>query len=132
MAMGVAFIAVGGIAMAVFGRQLAGLFVGGRSPDDLAAIALAAVFLKIAAAFQVFDALQVVGALSLRGLKDARAPMFIAAGSYWLVGAPVAVFLGFSLHQRGVGVWIGMAVGLAVAAIAMVARFHQLTRNGRR
>ena len=54
--------------------------------------------------------------------------MVIAAGSYWLVGAPVAVALGFGLHLRGLGVWIGMAVGLAVAAIAMVARFQHLTR----
>jgi len=131
MGMGVAFIAAGGIAMALLGDRIAGLFVGGRAKDDLATIALAALFLKVAAAFQVFDALQVVGALSLRGLKDAKAPMFIAAGSYWLVGAPVSVVLGFGLHMRGLGVWIGMAVGLAAAAIAMVARFQQLTKDGR-
>jgi MATE family multidrug resistance protein len=128
MAMGVVFIAGGGVAMALFGRELAGLLVGGRSRDNADAIALAAVFLKVAAAFQVFDALQVVGALSLRGLKDARAPMVIAAGSYWLVGAPVAFVLGFGLQMQGLGIWIGMAVGLAVAAAAMVARFQHLTR----
>lgn len=128
MAMGVVFIAAGGVAMALFGAQIAGLFVGGRARDDLEVIALAALFLKVAAAFQVVDALQVIAALSLRGLKDAKAPMFIAAGSYWLVGAPVSLALGYGLHMRGLGVWIGMAVGLAAAAIAMVARFHQLTR----
>jgi MATE family multidrug resistance protein len=114
--------------MALWGAQMAALLVGGRASDNADVIALAAVFLKVAAAFQVFDALQVVGALSLRGLKDARAPMIIAAGAYWLVGAPVCFALGFGLHMRGLGVWIGMAVGLAAAAIAMVARFQQLTR----
>ena len=131
MGMGVIFIAAGGIAMAVFGEKIAGLYVAGRGPGDLAVIATAGLFLRVAAAFQVFDALQVIGALSLRGLKDARAPIVIAALSYWLVGTPVALALGFGLHMRGLGIWIGMAVGLAVAAVGMVARFQQLTRTHR-
>ncbi|MEO9213316.1 MAG: MATE family efflux transporter, partial [Caulobacteraceae bacterium] len=72
MIMGLAFISLCGVAMVVFARQIAGLYLGGRAADDMAVIVLAAVFLKVAGAFQVFDALQVVAAQSLRGLKDAR------------------------------------------------------------
>ncbi len=129
MMLALAFISLCGVAMALGGRQIAGLYLGGRGADDLAVIALAAVFLKVAAAFQVFDALQVVGAQSLRGLKDARVPMLLAAGSYWLVGAPACLLLGLGRHMRGLGVWIGLAIGLAAAAAAMCARFAALTQR---
>lgn len=131
MAMGVAFILLCGAAMALLGSPIASLYVGGRTAQDLAVIAMAALFLKVAAAFQVFDALQVVCAQSLRGLKDARAPMYIAGGSYWLVGAPACLLLAFPLGLKGFGVWIGLAIGLAVAAAALFARFALLTRDGR-
>lgn len=119
-----------GVAMALAGKQIAGLYIAGRGPEDLQVIALAALFLKVAAAFQLFDALQVVGALSLRGLKDARWPMILAGGSYWLAGAPVCILLGVTLGWGGLGIWIGLAFGLAVAALAMCLRFHLLTRRG--
>ena len=96
--------------------------------DDQDVIALAAIFLQAAAAFQVFDAVQVVGGLSLRGLKDARWPMILAGGSYWLVGAPTCFFLAFGLHLRGLGVWIGFVIALAAAALTLTARFWRLTR----
>jgi MATE family multidrug resistance protein len=120
-----------GVLMAFNGEWIAGLYISGRTPADLEVIALAGSFLVVAAAFQLFDALQVVGALSLRGLKDARAPMFLAAGSYWLAGAPMCVFLGVALGMQGLGVWIGLAFGLAVAAVAMCGRFALLTRPGK-
>ena len=84
-------------------------------------------FLKVAAAFQVFDSIQVVGAQSLRGLKDARAPMILAGVSYWLIGAPACLGLGLWLGMGGLGIWIGLAIGLAAAAVLMTARFWRLT-----
>jgi MATE family multidrug resistance protein len=129
VAMGLSFIVVCGAAMALWGAPIAGLYVGGRAAQDLEVIAMAALFLKVAAAFQVFDALQVVAGQSLRGLKDARAPMFIAGGAYWLAGAPTCLILAFGFGLKGLGVWIGVAVGLAVAAGALFARFAILTRR---
>ena len=73
--------------------------------------------------------MQVVGAMSLRGMKDARAPMILAGASYWLAGAPMCIFLGIGLHMRGLGVWIGLAFGLAVAATSMSLRFWRLSRR---
>jgi MATE family multidrug resistance protein len=131
LVMGEGFIVLCGAAMYLFGSAIAGLYVGGRAAQDLQVIALTAVFLKVAGAFQVFDAGQVVAAQSLRGLKDARAPMWIAGASYWLVGAPTCIGLGFGLGLQGLGVWIGLAVGLAAAAVLLLARFMRLTRPGR-
>ncbi len=128
MAMGVGFIVLCAAGLVVWGGPIARLYVGGRAAQDLAVIAMAALFLKVAAAFQVFDALQVVAAQALRGLKDAHAPMFIAGGSYWLAGAPACLVLAFTFGMKGFGVWIGLALGLAVAAVALFTRFAILTR----
>ena len=128
MVMGVGFITLCGVAMALLGRPIAQLYVGGRASQDLAVIAMAALFLKVAAAFQVFDALQVVAAQSLRGLKDAHAPMFIAGGAYWLAGAPACLLLAYPFGLAGFGIWIGLALGLAAAAAALFTRFALLTR----
>lgn len=122
MAAGIA--AFFGLGMALFGRQIASLYVA-----DAGIVSLSATLLIVAAAFQVFDSLQVVGVLSLRGLKDARASMILAGVSYWLAGAPVSIGLGVLLGWHGLGVWIGLAFGLAVAAAAMGARFVWLTKT---
>lgn len=131
MAVALGFILPCAVGLALFGREVAGLYVAGRSAHDLRVIAFAGVFLQVAAAFQVFDALQVVAAQALRGLKDARAPMILAGVSYWLAGAPVCLYLAFVQRMQGLGVWIGLAFGLGVAAATLCARFHRLTRPGR-
>lgn len=122
------FILICGAAMALFGSAIAGLYLGGRAQSDLDVILLAALFLKVAAAFQICDALQVVGVMSLRGLKDARIPMILAAGAYWLIGTPTSLVLAFVFHMQGLGIWIGLATGLAAAAVLMCSRFAILTR----
>ena len=43
----------------------------------------------------------------------------------------MCVFLGVGLGMQGMGVWIGLAFGLAVAAVAMCGRFALLTRRGK-
>jgi MATE family multidrug resistance protein len=116
-----------GAVIATFSRQIAGLYLGGRAPGDLAVIALAASFLKVAAAFQIFDAIQVVGAMSLRGLKDARMPMILAGGAYWLIGAPACLILSLGLHLHGLGIWFGFGISLASAAGVMSVRFWLMT-----
>lgn len=125
--MGTAFMALMSIVLWSFPREIASLWVA-DPVADAKVIALAVVFLHVAAAFQVFDGMQVVAALSLRGLKDARMPMWIAAGSYWLVGAPVGLWLAFSLGMKGLGIWIGLALALGVVAGLMCWRFWYLTR----
>lgn len=131
MAMAILTIIPSGLVMAFAGREVAGLYVSADDAEAAQVIVLATRFLLVAAAFQLFDALQVVGNLSLRGLKDAHAPMVVAGLSYWAAGAPVCVWLGVGLDMGGFGVWIGLAFGLAVAAVLMCGRFIVLTRPGR-
>ena len=99
-----------------------------------AAMGLAAVFMAVSSAFLLLfpgfiaDGLQVTAVMSLRGLKDARAPMWIAGASYWLVGFPICLALGFGLNMQGLGIWYGLAAGLMVATVALVWRFNRLSK----
>ncbi len=126
--MGAAFMALMAVALWIFPDRIASLYFGDPAANA-GVITLAVLFLHVAAVFQIVDGIQVVGALSLRGLKDARAPMWIAGASYWLAGFPVCIGLAFGLHMKGLGIWIGLAFGLLVAAAAMCARFRFLSRE---
>ena len=86
-------------------------------------IALGVSFLGIAAIFQIVDGAQVVGAGILRGLHDTRVPMIFTFIGYWLVGIGVGVWLAFSAGWGGVGIWTGLALGLAIVAVLMLVRW---------
>jgi MATE family multidrug resistance protein len=96
---------------------------------DAAVAALAAALLLYAAAFQFPDGIQVLSAGALRGLKDTRVPMFLAAFAYWGIGMPLGAGLGLGLHWGPRGMWIGLIAGLAVAALLLCGRF--LRSSGR-
>jgi MATE family multidrug resistance protein len=102
---------------------LIGLFLSPDEPDRAGVIAVGVVLLAAAALFQLADAAQVLALGLLRGVQDTRVPMIIATLSYWVVGMPVAYVLGFVLGWGGVGVWLGLAVGLAGAGVFMMWRF---------
>jgi MATE family multidrug resistance protein len=129
MLLAIGFMSVCSLVLFIFPHTIAGLYIDASVPQNATAIALATVFLRVAAAFQIFDGLQVVAALSLRGLKDARMPMILAGGSYWLAGFPACLFFGFVLGMKGLGIWLGLAFGLLVAAVAMCWRFHYLANR---
>ena len=93
-------------------------------------IALAVTFLKIAAAFQLVDGAQVIGAGMLRGLHDTRWPLLFALFGYWGVGLGIGSWLAFSADWRGVGIWTGLAIGLAVVAVLMLWRWLMRERLG--
>ena len=77
----------------------------------------------LAAAFQLVDGVQAVAAGALRGLQDTRVPMWIAIFSYWVPGIGTAIGLGFFTPLQGIGVWVGLATGLAFAAILLLWRW---------
>ncbi len=106
------------------------LFLRDGNSDADAVLAYAVPLLYTAAAFQLFDALQVASGGNLRGLQDTKVPMIIAALSYWVVGMGSAYVFAFLLGWGGVGVWGGLVVGLAVAGLALTYRFVNRQRYG--
>jgi MATE family multidrug resistance protein len=127
--LGVGFMAAMALVMWIFPRELMTLFL----EDDQAnarVMQLGISFLAVAAAFQIVDGAQVVGAGMLRGLHDTRVPMFFALFGYWVVGLGVGVWLAFGRDWEGVGIWVGLASGLALVSALMVARWTMRERLG--
>jgi MATE family multidrug resistance protein len=111
--------------LALGGRVIAGGFV--RDPE---VIEIAVKLLFAAAAFQVFDGLQVVASGALRGIADVNFPTTLCAVAYWGVALPAAYLLAFRLGYGPVGLWFGLLLGLFTAAALLSARFLSRTRLG--
>lgn len=104
-------------------RPLIGLWVRPEDPLAPRILDFGARLLAVAALFQLFDAMQAMALGLLRGVQDTRVPMIIAALSYWAIGIPASYVLAFPLGMGGVGLWLGLVIGLACAAVLMMARF---------
>ena len=91
---------------------------------------LATQLLMVAALFQVSDGIQVGALGALRGLHDTFRPMLITLVAYWLVGLPSAYWLAFRTTLGAVGLWMGLTLGLSVAAVLLVVRFRRISGHG--
>jgi MATE family multidrug resistance protein len=101
---------------------------------DAAVATLAATLLLYAAAFQFPDGIQVLSAGALRGLRDTRVPMLLAAIAYWGIGMPLGAHLGLgwpggTAASGPRGMWVGLIGGLAVAALLLCWRFVHSSRG---
>ena len=127
--LGLLFMATMALVMWGIPRQLITLFLE-DAPANAVVIGLAVSFLRVAAAFQLVDGAQVIGAGMLRGLHDTRWPLLFALVGYWVVGLGIGSWLAFAADWKGVGIWIGLASGLAVVAGLMLARWLLRDRLG--
>ena len=127
--LGTSFMGLTCLLFLLAGEFLVTLFLNAADPASAPVGALATRLLIVAGIFQLFDGAQAVAAGALRGLKDARMPLIIALLGYWLIAFPLAVALGFGFDGGAEGIWIGLAAGLAVAAVLLNLRFHWLSRR---
>jgi len=97
--------------------------------DDPDVRSLAVQLLYMAAVFQLSDGMQVGALGALRGLKDTRVPFVTNVVAYWGVGLPTAYLIGVYYNFGPVGMWVGLIVGLSVAAVLHSWRFRVLTRR---
>lgn len=91
---------------------------------------IAAELLLFAAAYQIFDALQVGAAGCLRGIQNTRSPMIMTLIAYWIVALPVGYGLAmwplWNGQALGVyGFWVGLVVGLGVACVLLNWRLNR-------
>lgn len=101
-------------ALILFRHEVPALFNLGEE-----ASLLASSFLLVACAYMLFDGFQTVAAGILRGIGDVKIIAVAAFVSYWIIGCPTALGLAFVLGMDGVGVWIGLAAGLACIAVIL-------------
>lgn len=124
LALGTSFMVMSALVITVMPHQIAGLFLGStEGAERQTVLDYAVVFLSYAALFQIFDAIQVIGLSVLRGLKDSRVPMVLAAFSYWVIGLSLSAGLAFWIGWGGRGVWIGYVAALLTASALVVGRF---------
>ncbi len=108
----------------LFPEFLAGLILNADTPDAVEVVRLAASFLAVAAVFQIFDGTQVVVVGVLRGYKDTTGPFAIGLVGYWAVGLGGGYLFAFQFGHGGIGLWWGLALGLATSATLLLIRFH--------
>ena len=97
--------------------------------SDIEVISLAAPLIVIAGLFQLSDGAQVVGLGALRGLEDVKIPTVFTFIAYWVIALPLGYYLGFKLGWGANGIWIGLSVGLTLAAVVLMVRFNRMTRK---
>ena len=115
-AVSLGFVVLAASAFLLFPEPLIGMFVDRDSGARGAILALGAMLLALAAAFQLVDAAQVMLLGVLRGMQDTRVPAILAGIGYWGIGIPSAYLLAFTLDWGPAGLWTGLVIGLATVA----------------
>lgn len=102
----------------LFREQIASLYT---KNDEV--IVLASSLLLLACIYQITDSVQVICGSFLRGMKITKPTFFITLIAYWPIGFGLGYVLSltdFIVPAMGVhGFWIGIIVGLTVAAIML-------------
>lgn len=124
LALGAGFMLACAAIFFFFGHALVFAF----SPDP-EVIRLGVVLLLIAAAFQLFDGIQVVSTGALRGAGETRIPAVLSLVAYWVLGLPIGSWLAFHLGWGAVGLWMGLALGLIIVACVLLTVWRRKTRS---
>jgi MATE family multidrug resistance protein len=115
VALGVGLMCCAAVVLLTASRAVASVF----SPDA-EVTALGARLLLVAGFFQLFDGAQVTLAGVLRGAGDTRTAMFANLAGHWLCGMPLGLVLAFKAGLGALGLWIGLATGLAGTAVLLL------------
>lgn len=93
--------------------------------SDPEVVKVASTLLLFAAMFQISDGLQVISIGILRGLQDVKITTVIAFFSYIVINLPAGYFFAFVLGLGAPGLWMGLILGLSVAAVLLIQRFRR-------
>ncbi len=129
--LGVMLSFLGSLGMVVFREAIALTYT-----SDPEVITIAMNLLLFGAAFQMVDAIQIVGIGILRGYNDTRIIFIICFVAYWIVGFPLGIilsrtdWLGPSLSHLGAqGFWIAFILALIFGACCYSMRIVNLQRR---
>ena len=132
VAMSVGFGALSAAFIAIFRWEIARAYT-----SDPAVQALCVQLLLFAALFQLSDATQVATSSAIRGYKVTRSPMVIQLVAFWVFSLPLGALLGLGLApgwlgllpaqpMEAYGFWIGLVLGLTIAAVLLTIELHRL------
>ena len=133
VAMSLVFAILSALFITVFRYQIAQAYT-----SDAAVQELCAHLLLFAALFQLSDATQVATSCAIRGYKVTRQPMQIQLLAFWGFALPMGYVLGLAPGglpfmpaepMAASGFWIGLVVGLTIAAVLLSWSLHRLSRQ---
>ncbi|MFN7165489.1 MAG: MATE family efflux transporter [Pannonibacter sp.] len=124
------FMTLAAIAFWTIPGPIVSLFLDFDNPASAEVLAIAVSLLGVAAVFQIADGAQVAGGSILRGLGDTMTPLLYALVGYMAIGMTLSYVLAFPLGLGGVGIWWGLAGGLASTAIMAIWRFARRKEAG--
>jgi multidrug resistance protein, MATE family len=124
LALGVAYMAIMAGVLLAAPRAIARIYVDIDAPANRSLVVIALYLLAIAALFQIFDGVQAIAAGALRGYRDTAVPLLIAVVGYWGIGFTGGWLLAFPVGYGPIGLWSGLAVGLAAVALMLTVRLH--------
>jgi MATE family multidrug resistance protein len=124
LALGAAVMSVAALALLGVPGWIARLFT-----PEVSVSAAAAVLLRVAAFFQLFDGLQVVATGALRGAGDTHTAAVCHFVGYWVIGLPVGAVLCFGRGLGAPGLWAGLTLGLIVIGIILVMAWRRKARH---
>ena len=105
-------------------RAIARIYVDIDAATNRGLVEIALRLLAIAALFQIFDGVQAIAVGALRGYRDTTVPLLLAVIGYWGVGFAGGWLLAFPGGWGAVGLWSGLAAGLAAVALMLTLRLH--------
>ena len=126
LALGIGFMGATAVVLWTVPQAIIAAYIDIADPANRETVQLARRLLVVAALFQVVDGMQVIAAGALRGYKDTLVPMLLAGFGYWGAGFVGGWLLAFPLGYGAVGLWWGLALGLAVVALLLTLRLHRL------
>ncbi len=124
LVIGAGFMTVSGLSLLVFSRPIVALFT-----EDPQVVATSIQLFLLAAAFQLFDGIQVVATGILRGAGDTRSSMICNLVAHWGIGLPIGWILAFGMGRGITGLWVGLSIGLTLAGFANLATWAWRARH---
>jgi len=131
--MSLAFAIASAVLIALFRWEIARAYT-----SDPAVQELCAHLLLFAALFQLSDATQVATSSAIRGYKVTRQPMQIQLLAFWGFAMPVGYVLGLApawfpwspaAPMAATGFWIGLVLGLTIAAVLLSWSLNSLSKR---
>jgi len=129
LALGGAYMTIMALVLVAAPRTIARIYVDIDAPANRGLVGIALSLLVIAAVFQIFDGVQAIAAGALRGYRDTTVPLLLAVIGYWGIGFAGGWLLCFPAGYGPLGLWSGLAAGLAAVALMLTVRLYFCARS---
>ena len=113
---------ISGVVLLLFPEMICRFYLHPDTPMGAESLHIGVQLLRIAAFYQIFDGIQVTCAAALRAYDDTVLPMLMIIGSYGLITLLGGGWLADSMGFGVLGLWYGLAGGLAMVGIVLPIR----------